>query len=634
MLDRNSPLHERCWVHTLHSDVNSMFLSNPLPRMGETVAVRLRCRPTDEIRSVHLRRLSGGRRRLVRMRPRPGPFLVFEGEVEVDQPRVTWHFIVETDSELLFFNRRGPGTVPPAEAGDFVLLADLDLPEWIPRTTFYSLMPDRFCRAQGSASGRRAGDRRRDGRETVIRDWEERPLSWDEGRCLDFFNGDLDGIRHRLDHLAVLGVGALSLTPIFPAISYHRYDATSFDQIDPALGGDAGLTALTHALHERDMRILLDVTLNHVGREHAWFRSALDPQAETRSFFHFSAEGEGYTAWADDPAYPKLDYRGPALRDRIYRSRDAVLRRLIASPFSVDGFRFDVGHETANHGRDQLGLEVFRELRQAVKADRPDAYLLGEHPKDAARYLQGDAWDGAMNYFGSARPLRWFAGELDYYQRAIVSNPDDIRPRSGRELAAQIDQAIQGIASPLVYYQYNLLDSHDGPRLHHRAWCTPTLHRALLGLLFLLPGAPSIYYGDEIGIGGGVDAPEDFRWPMPWRREAWNLGTLEVYRRLAGLKRSQPALHGGSYRFLAADDTSVAFCRFSNDAVLIAGVNSAACARDVELDLAPVGDPTDRVLRDVWSGRRWAVEGTRLRVTAEARGGFLIQGELEHDGVH
>ena len=193
-----------------------------------------------------------------------------------------------------------------ADADDFVITVAPPGPDWHLGSVVYEIFPDRFA---SSGADYDAPDW------AVRRDWDELP----DGRWnsqYEWFGGDLPGIAERLDHIESLGASVVYLTPIFPAGTVHRYDANTFEHIDPLLGGDEGLVTLTKAAHERGIRVVGDLTLNHVGSGHDWFRTAVeDPESPERNFFYFDESlPNGYVAWMGVPHLPKLDYRSQELR--------------------------------------------------------------------------------------------------------------------------------------------------------------------------------------------------------------------------------------------------------------------------------------------------------------------------------
>ena len=136
------------------------------------------------------------------------------------------------------------------------------------------------------------------------------------------FGGDLTGIESRLDYIADLGANVIYLTPFFPSQSNHRYDATTFDAVDPLLGGDRALASLSAAAHARGIRLLGDLTTNHTGSGHEWFLAAqADHSSPERAFYYWKEEPPGYACWLGHPRLPKLNYSSPVLWDRLVRGQ-------------------------------------------------------------------------------------------------------------------------------------------------------------------------------------------------------------------------------------------------------------------------------------------------------------------------
>ncbi len=170
----------------------------------------------------------------------------------------------------------------------------------MPGTVWYQIFPDRFA-----SSGRHSGD---------LPPWADR-AAWDDPvatgpkAMTQLYGGDLDGIIEHLDHLVDLGVGGIYLNPVFPARSNHRYDATTFDAVDPILGGDDALVRLREACDRRGLRLMTDLTLNHTGDDHRWFRAAqADPDSIEAGFYHFTDHPDEYESWLGITSLPKLDH--------------------------------------------------------------------------------------------------------------------------------------------------------------------------------------------------------------------------------------------------------------------------------------------------------------------------------------
>ena len=188
------------------------------------------------------------------------------------------------------------------DASDLVVSTYPAAPAWAVDGVMYQVFPDRFARS-GADHG-------------PLPDWAE-PAAWDDaGRCTSARRrrasctaATCSGVEQHLDHLVDLGVDVLYLTPFFPARSNHRYNASSFDVVDPLLGGDAALASLVAAAHDAGLRVMGDLTTNHTGAGHEWFRAAqADPASPEAGYYYFTDHPDGYEAWFGVPSLPKLDY--------------------------------------------------------------------------------------------------------------------------------------------------------------------------------------------------------------------------------------------------------------------------------------------------------------------------------------
>ena len=311
----------------------------------------------------------------------------------------------------------------PTDHFDFQILAQQPEGAWWDRSVFYQIFPDRFC--QGDPSHRvRTGEYRIDGQPVVARRWGELPDVRQGSR--EFFGGDLAGLTSKLDYLQErLGVNALYLNPIHTSPSSHKYDVASYTEIDSHLGGQSAFLELKAALEKRSMRLVLDIVPNHCGDQHPWFREAIfNPEGDTAEFFTFLNHPDDYECWLGVRSLPKLNYASLKLREAMYQGQDSILRRWLRPPFNIDGWRLDVANMLGRQGAVQLGHKVLRGMRRAVKAEKPEAYFLGEHFFDASPSLQGDQLDAAMNYRGFMMPLyHWLAGRHSLGHGSLSAQP-------------------------------------------------------------------------------------------------------------------------------------------------------------------------------------------------------------------
>lgn len=389
-----------------------------------------------------------------------------------------------------------------------------------------------------------------------------------------FKGGDLLGIVEHLDHLEDLGISALYLNPVFQSAANHRYHTYDYLAVDPILGGNDALRELLDACHARGMRLILDGVFNHVGRgfwpfHHVlengrdspyrdWFLlddAALDAGRPLRAYDPAAEHGDeparsrlGYEAWWGLPALPKLNTDNPQLREFLFEVAEHWVR------FGIDGWRLDVPMEIPD-------ADFWREFRQRVRALKPDAYIVAEVWRPSPDTV-GDRWDAVMNY-PIGQSIIGFAGGLALDHRVVAQQHEyaaEVRPLDGSTFLARIGGLVStyGLGRSLV--QLNLLDSHDTPRVASLVGGDRTSRELAFLLLASLPGAPCLYYGDEIGLAGEMDP--GCRGSMPWDRlETWDRELLDVVRRTIQLRARVQALRRGTFRALASAGSSVAFER-------------------------------------------------------------------------
>jgi alpha-glucosidase len=469
--------------------------------------------------------------------------------VENPATRYRW-LLTHEDGRTEWLNGLGAAGHDVGDDGDFVIRPGSGGPDWHLGSVVYEIFPDRFA---SSGLDVEPPDW------VLPRNWDDLPTGRGPETPFEWFGGDLRGIEHHLDHVESLGASLLYLTPIFPAGTTHRYDSTSFDRIDPLLGGDEALSSLVQAARARGMRIVGDLTLNHVGSGHEWFRAALaDPRSPERGFFYFDdALPNGYASWMGVPHLPKLDQRSEELRRRLAR----VIAHWVGAPFELDGWRIDVANMTGRFRDIDLNAQVARGARETLVAARPDGLLVAEHGHDPRKDLCEGGWHGVMNYSGFLRPVWSWLRESDRVEDSFY----DVATASlaGPDVVAGMTIFRSGLPWTAVLHSWTLLSSHDTPRL---ASVVPSRDRRIvaIGLQMTAPGVPMLFAGDELGLEGAWG--EDGRRTMPWSRpETWDRALLAEYRRLIALRRSSEALARGGIRFAWVDDAAIAYLRETAD---------------------------------------------------------------------
>jgi alpha-glucosidase len=458
-------------------------------------------------------------------------------------------------------------------------------PAWLADTVGYQIFIDRFATSNA---------------QHPVPDWAI-PREWSDPvddtpgiRSRHWYGGDLAGVEEHLDHLVRLGVSLIYLTPFFPAGSMHRYDASTFDHVDPALGGDDALASLVSAAHARGIRVIGDITLNHTGVGHDWFRAAsADPDAVERGFYFFDgAEPDGYVAWHGVRSLPKLDHRSATLRERFYDGAGSVIARYLAPPFGLDGWRVDCANTTARFRDHDDNHDVARVARATLDASAGDGrWLVAEHCYDAGRDLDGTGWHGVMAYQWFTRPLwAWLKDPAPMSLMAAVELIDV----DGYGLVESMRELSANVPWEARQASMTMLDSHDTARFRTVVGGDPVRHTVGLAALLTMPGVPTLFAGIEVGCEGG--SMNTTRVPFPWEQlvdldeteTAGDRRFLDDLCALIELRRRSDALRRGSMRWIDAATDSVTYVRESpTENVLVHLVRRPCESR--EFDTAEVG---------------------------------------------
>lgn len=261
------------WLESVYSDGSSEFVSNPCPKIGESVTVSLRMYADAPVKYVYLRSIpNGGELKIPMHRAREAGGLVYwTCELPIIERRTQYHFYIATENCIYFYTQKEITTYLPEHSYDFVLLTDYVQPAWVKDAVFYQIFPERFCNGDPS-NDVKTGEYSQDGFPAIhMEHWDDTPLTYEQGHCMDFYGGDLQGIRQKIPYLKELGVTAVYLNPIFYAPSCHKYDCLDYFHVDPHFGGDEALAELSKALHENGMKLILDISINHTGTAHRWF---------------------------------------------------------------------------------------------------------------------------------------------------------------------------------------------------------------------------------------------------------------------------------------------------------------------------------------------------------------------------
>ena len=462
------------------------------------------------------------------------------------------------------------------------------IPDWVYGSVMYQVFPERFANGRSEINP-----------ENTV-EWGSVPTR------LDFQGGDLYGVIDKLDHIDSLGVNILYLNPIFLSGSTHKYDSWDHFKVDPTLGGDDGLRDLISNCHDRNIKVILDCSLNHVHPRHFAFQDIVKngENSEYKNWFtifdypvrlihrpHLYAntykvgwdgneeeykrylektfdetkvpvevrDDDGpivepsYKAWWGVPDMPKVNFESKEARQWALD----VTKHWIEN-FDIDGWRMDVAKE--------LDFSFWKEFRDIAHKANKDTLLISEIFGDTSQWLQGDRFDGTMNY--SFREAM-----TDYFATKRINN---------KEFADSLANLYSMYSFEALSSCQNLLSSHDVKRFLNRCG---NEEDGILGAIFLqatFPGIAGIYYGDEIGL-GGADDPFN-REPFPWHNEeSWNSTILDYTKKLMNIKKSSSIFKYGRFELLDDNEQFVAFRRILKDESMLCIINRSKSNDDFNI---------------------------------------------------
>ncbi len=527
-----------------------------------------------------------------------------------------------------------------------------DTPDWFKDAVVYQIFPDRFRNGVDTNDPISGTFFYNETPGTLTAPQWNYPVpdprvagEWEGSYSKLFYGGDLQGIIDKLDYLHEMGVTALYLNPIFESPSNHKYDATDYSLIDDAFGDVQTFITLTQELHSRGMHLILDGVFNHTSSDSIYFdryqRYGTDGACESltspyRSWYYFrpaSPVGTGvcagdttYEAWWGYDSLPKLNTTNvPALRTYIYSDTNAIARYWLEQ--GADGWRLDVAGD--------VDASFWRDWRDDIRDAKADAITIAEEWGDASRFMLGDQLDSTMNYrfrnavIGVLRETDW------------TDTNSTIKALKVSEFDSILHSLEEDYPPEAFYAMMNLVGSHDVNRvlipLDQDGDPTDPIYsdgkarqRALAILQMTLPGAPTIYYGDEVGLVGygeantgnvgGVFYSDPYnRQPYPWADEdgyadlpEWRKADLTMrdhYSKTAAIRNANPVLRTGSFDTLLVNDDAGLYA-YGRSRGAVVGVNFGTTQ---SLTIPVTGYLPDTIrLDDVLNGGTYTVSGGQI----------------------
>ncbi len=642
------------WTDALEHNSRNDFYRQPYGAVptGDPITLRFRTYAND-VTGVRARiwdttAASQNVRAMTKVAAIPGATFDYDiWELELTAPSyltvLYYRFIVNDGSDVVFYEDDAlmdGGLGQPYDASpDYGWQIDVynptaDSPDWAKDAVIYQIFPDRF-RNGVSANDPISGTFFYEESPTVnAPQWNfiipdpRMSGQWEGSYSKLFYGGDLQGIIDKLDYLQEMGINTLYLNPIFEAPSNHKYDATSYEIIDDNFGDLATFITLTTELEERDMHLILDGVFNHTASDSVYFdrygRHETIGACEAvtspyRSWYYFrpatpagSGECAGdttYEAWWGYKSLPKLNTTNvEAVRTYIYSGTNAIARYWLdpaGTGTGADGWRLDVAGD--------VDSSFWQDWRDDIRDAKADAITYAEEWGDASRFLLGDQLDSSMNYrfrnamIGVLRETNW------------TDTNTTIRALS----VSQFDNAMHSIEEdypPEAFYaMMNLVSSHDVNRVlipldqdgdpADDDYSDGKMRQKALAIIQMtMPGAPTVYYGDEIAlvgygeatasnVGGVYYADPYNRQPYPWADAAgyndlpaWRQGDMtmrEHYSATTAIRNAHPALRTGSFNTLLVDDANslYAYGRRDGEDIAIVGVNLDDVTHTITVDV-------------------------------------------------
>jgi alpha-glucosidase len=569
-----------------HHDGSEVYVSDAAPVIGQVITLKVRVPKSYHFEKSFIRVYEDGEPRSyeLNLAKSDANEVWLQVKIKVVNLQTIYRFVFVAKDKYEWLNAFGLSDHDVHSNNDFKIVAVPRYPDWIRSSVFYQIFPDRFARS---------GQIEKIPSWAHHREWNELPQGRGEYTSSEFYGGDLKGVEQHLDHVTDLGVNGIYFTPFFPSNSNHRYDAASFDHVDPYLGGDQALESLVKKAKKSRIKIMGDLTSNHCGAGHPWLAKAIKNEgSKERTYFYWDKSvPHGYVGWWGLASLPKLNFNSKALREEMYSGKNSIVRKWIGPKFGMSGWRIDVGNMTGKLGRDDLHDEVMHGIRKALDETNPEAWLVAENGDFFASDLDGTGWHGAMNYQGFMRPLWNWINKNNQIGGGFQGLPFEMPKISGHQLVNSMKQFNASVPWRSVVASMVLLDSHDTARFRTVVSGDVDAHVSAMTMLLTYPGVPSIYAGDEIGLEG--TSGEDGRRTINWEnRSAWDHAFLKEVKKLIVIRKENDAFINGGLRWLVVENDYVIFSRQSKKQHIIVFVSRTG----VEVEIKDFGFKLSKTL--------------------------------------
>ena len=616
----------------IFSDETKEYVNPPEPGAYDNISICIRVAKDDVDRVEILHGKNYSETTLLRKYHSDYYFDYYKIFTDISNVVFRYVFRITKDKETVYYDRVGVSDGIRVFQG-FEIIPDFKTPDWAKGAIMYQIFVDRFCRGDGSNDVLDDEYIYLGVPCTRTTDWYEYPSNFDVGY---FYGGDLQGVMNKLDYLKSLGVEAIYFNPIFVSPSNHKYDTQDYEHIDPhyaKIVNDGGelvdpeaednLKATKYIIrttdkenleasdrffanfvdiaHQKGIRIILDGVFNHCGSFHKWldkefiYKNAKGypkgafhgVDSPYRSYFRFYEDTDSYDGWWGHSTLPKLFYENS---DKLVNEILAIARKWISPPYNVDGWRLDVAADLGHS--EEFNHRFWTKFRKEVKKINPDVIILAEHYGDPYMWLNGKQWDTVMNYDAFMEPVSFFLTGMEKHSEAFYAE----KRGDGKLFWHTLLYAKARMPMPSYMCSMNELSNHDHSRFLTRTnmkvgrlhtvgskaaneGVDVSIFRQAVIMQMTLQGAPTIYYGDEVGVCGWTDP--DNRRSFPWGREDWNI--LEFHKYAIGLHKRHKSLRYGSLIPILGEKDLIAYIRAVKDEQILVVIYIGS--EEIEVDI-------------------------------------------------
>lgn len=530
----------------------------------------------------------------------------YECNISIDKPGLSWYiFILENQEGGCSFygcdqnytaGRGCEFSYFPRKAGFQITCYDrnFSVPNWYRGSIIYQIFPDRFNRDSSYKFNNKKYRK-------FHQNWKDQLTHVSGGADnFEFFGGNLSGIVKKLDYLIKLNVEVIYLNPIYKSVSNHRYDVSCYMEVDEMLGNDEVFLEFMEACHRNNIKVILDVSWNHVGADSVYFNKYKtygkygaynDKNSVYRDWFYINEDGT-YNSWWGIDTLPVINKGNQSFRFYVAQ----VAEHWIS--LGIDGFRLDV--------IDELPDDFLTWFRSVVKSINKDCVILGETWEDASMkkdwqgnprsFLYGTSQDGVMNY-----PVRNML--VDFLAYGIAEKEIMHYNIDAHTFYRKYMNLYSNYPREIFYGLMNFLSTHDINRallmfgncpyngnLTKEEQCEFKLSdeeyklavkrlKTAWSFIICSIGSPTLFYGDESGIYGYNDPYN--RKPMNWGQEDREL--LNWFVEMNELRSIHPVLRYGEMKFIYALGDIIAFERFDEEHRIIYAANRGLEEREIHV---------------------------------------------------